>query len=338
MLAAEKKRIEEASILANLNEYNINSAWFLYGLTGIFVVWYFLDIQFIHGETYLFRFGFVANLALVFLFKRNFPQHMQLLSYIELNMVLLFFLPILHQTDGYFFYFYVGSFSLAPVSMGIIPLWSPFWMSLAFSTHALIFGSYLAFFEKNLDSPTQWATFFFYSTITLISYMAGMYRYATMVREIRLRAELKEANATKDKFFSIIAHDLRGPIGSISVLFNEMIGDDGIIDPKMLEAVRVSSRNTYAFLENLLTWARSQKGQLEYHPENFNAVTLILDILNLYSAQANQKGIELLFDPPEPMFAHADPSMITTVVRNLTGNALKFTPKGGSITFTLERV
>ncbi len=147
--------------------------------------------------------------------------------------------------------------------------------------------------------------------------------------------ELSYANATKDKFFSIIAHDLRGPIGSLSALLTEVVGDDGVIDAEVLRSVRGTTKNSYHLLEDLLLWARSQRGEIEYKPEAVAVEPVAEECITLLGTQARSKGIRVTLDKSSADPAFADRAMIGLVLRNLISNALKFTPGGGEVKITV---
>ena len=143
--------------------------------------------------------------------------------------------------------------------------------------------------------------------------------------------ELRAANATKDKFFSIIAHDLRGPVGSLSSLFNEHINTTSDITEETLNSVRMVTRNTNSFLEQLLTWAKSQKGEIDFCPEPVDLSKVLAEMQELFSAQAQTKRIQLSLIIQEPAWVFADLNMVHIILRNLINNALKFTNNGGSV-------
>lgn len=164
--------------------------------------------------------------------------------------------------------------------------------------------------------------------------------YARQLEEtVALRTrELSEANAIKDKFFGIVAHDLRGPIGALSGLFNEVIASPGDLDAEVLDVVRTTTLSTKNFLEELLTWARSQRGELDCRPVAVDMCSMLDETAELFSAQARAKGIELDFRVGnECCWVYADVAMTHTILRNLTHNALKFTESGGSVRATLSR-
>lgn len=148
-------------------------------------------------------------------------------------------------------------------------------------------------------------------------------------------AELRQANETKDKFFSIVAHDLRGPIGSLAVLVNDVVTSVDEMTQEMLEIIRSTTKNTSQFLEELLTWARSQKGEIDCQPLALDMKQILEEVQSLFSAQARAKGIHLETQIDSSCWAYADLAMTHTILRNLISNALKFTASGGSVRVSL---
>jgi signal transduction histidine kinase/ligand-binding sensor domain-containing protein len=156
-----------------------------------------------------------------------------------------------------------------------------------------------------------------------------------------LNAELKALNETKDKFFSIIAHDLRNP-------FNSIIGLTDIVLVNLAEAgqektlktvsdIREASRHAFDLLQNLLIWARSQTGNLEFQPTSFDLMERIEDNIELVRGQATRKNILLISEVDVPVMVHADSHMINTILRNLLTNAIKFTPREGRVSVAIEK-
>ncbi len=156
----------------------------------------------------------------------------------------------------------------------------------------------------------------------------------------KLLIELEKANASKDKFFSIIAHDLKSPFATITAFINIMKKYyDRFSKEKIFELINEldkSTKNTYALLENLLTWSRMQSGSMQYNPENFDLIPIIEKIIRLYEQKAKQKEIQLSYVTPKQVYIFADSFMIETTIRNLINNALKFTAKGGKVTLTIK--
>lgn len=144
--------------------------------------------------------------------------------------------------------------------------------------------------------------------------------------------KLKQSNASKDKFFSIIAHDLRSPllgiVGLSEILLKQKAENE---NKKYHRIIYESSTQTLNLLDNLLSWSRAQKGQIAFRPQTLAIGLLIQDIIALYNEQARKKGINLISQVPSDVEISADMNMINTVIRNLISNAIKFTYNGGEI-------
>lgn len=155
-----------------------------------------------------------------------------------------------------------------------------------------------------------------------------------------LNEKLEKSNATKDKFFSLIAHDLRGPIGNINqyidlIMYdiNESELDSLSQDFKILKSI---SKTSYDLLESLLVWASSQKGEIEYKPKLNNFYDLIEFNFNLFRQIAEKKQINLINEVSKDLEFLYDYNMINTVIRNLINNALKYTDIEGDIKVNSE--
>ncbi len=147
--------------------------------------------------------------------------------------------------------------------------------------------------------------------------------------------DLEDLNATKDKFFSIIAHDLRGPVGSMHSLL-ELISDPEIQMDKdqyfeLLNVMKDVSKTTFDLLENLLIWANSQRGYIEYAPKYCNLNKLVQLTISLFSQAALNKEIKLVNNVRSGCIGFFDYNMINTVIRNLVNNAIKFTDTKGEV-------
>lgn len=148
-------------------------------------------------------------------------------------------------------------------------------------------------------------------------------------------ALLRELNATKDKFFTIIAHDLKNPFSAI-VGFSNILTDqiskknyEGI--EEYAEIIKNSAERAMSLISNLLQWSRSQTGRMEYTPESFDIVTLVNEITELSNDSARQKSITITCELPARATVFADKAMMSTILRNLVSNAIKFTNSGGRI-------
>ncbi|MRT92253.1 tetratricopeptide repeat-containing sensor histidine kinase [Ancylomarina sp. 16SWW S1-10-2] len=147
--------------------------------------------------------------------------------------------------------------------------------------------------------------------------------------------ELEKANETKDKFFSIIAHDLKSPFNALLGFSDFLLKNHTTIDEEergsFIKIINESSVKTYKFLEDLLTWARTQTGKIKFTTELINLSALITETSSLLEESACNKGIKLLLSDEKDLSVEADKNMLETVIRNLLSNAIKFTHKGGVI-------
>jgi len=152
----------------------------------------------------------------------------------------------------------------------------------------------------------------------------------------RQKKELLDLNATKDKFFSIIAHDLRSPITTLISLSEVLKTDLDLLTPtqqtEILESLSDLSKNYLKLLDNLLQWARMQTGRLKPEPEKFTIDNIIREVSQFYQIYAHEKQISLEFKPSPEKEVFADKNMIKTVLRNLVSNAVKYTAPGGNVT------
>ncbi|MGD8778601.1 MAG: PAS domain-containing sensor histidine kinase [Ignavibacteria bacterium] len=152
--------------------------------------------------------------------------------------------------------------------------------------------------------------------------------------------KLKETNANKDKFFSIISHDLRSPFSSLlgftDFLKNEVNNMDMDEIKQYVETISKAAQGIYKLLDNLLQWSSLQTGRLEYNPQKLDIEELIISIISLYNNKASEKGIKLSTEINGFTLAFADNNMIDTVIRNLLNNSIKFTRKCGCITLRTQ--
>ena len=155
------------------------------------------------------------------------------------------------------------------------------------------------------------------------------------------KEELRELNATKDKFFSILAHDLKNPFTNLYSMGDLLIKNFESLDEEdKLEGLRKMHKSSdfiYQLLENLLTWSRSQRGKIEFQPGNFNLAALAEVNVNLHKAAAENKGIKIENSLTGENLAYGDREMINTVLRNLMNNAVKFSSKGSTIYLSAKK-
>ncbi|MCC2546101.1 tetratricopeptide repeat-containing sensor histidine kinase [Hymenobacter sp. BT175] len=147
--------------------------------------------------------------------------------------------------------------------------------------------------------------------------------------------ELRQLTASKDRLYAIIAHDLRGPVTSFAGV-TELIDfyvrqkdEEGL--RRLPQLVRQSAQSLNGLLDNLLGWAVSQTGELAMHPEKLSVGLLFAEMAALYQSTTEAKQVTLSAACPPGLSVVADQNMIRTILRNLVGNAIKFTPLGGEV-------
>jgi PAS domain S-box-containing protein len=157
-----------------------------------------------------------------------------------------------------------------------------------------------------------------------------------MEEEIREREkQLEELNVTKDKFFSIVAHDLKSPINSVigftDLLYQKFDNYPIEKQKEFISYIRNGLHNTFKLLENLLLWSRSQKGTIDFSPTWVNLYLITTDTVELLMQAADNKNISIEYKIPENTSIFADENMLQTILRNLISNAIKFTNQGGHV-------
>jgi signal transduction histidine kinase len=181
-------------------------------------------------------------------------------------------------------------------------------------------------------------------TVGLLLFMWWTIRSINLVEKRRQASEealqkseirLKELIATKDKFFSIVAHDLKNPFTSLlgsSELLSQNIDQMNVEDIKTLTMIlNDSAKNGYAILQNLLDWSRSQTGMLEINAERIDLKNLVDRNFSNLQLSANNKEIKIYLESLDDIYIFTDKNMISTVLRNLLSNAIKFTRRGGKV-------
>jgi signal transduction histidine kinase len=154
----------------------------------------------------------------------------------------------------------------------------------------------------------------------------------------KLKTGQKELIATRDKFFSIIAHDLRNPFNAIlgfsSLLIKSYNEFDKNQKKDFILKIKRAAEETYRLLENLLEWARSQSNQIEYKPGDLSLVSVVDDVLLALSPELKIKDVNIAIDIHKSLKVFADDNMLKTILRNLISNAIKYSYEKGRITIT----
>ncbi len=157
-----------------------------------------------------------------------------------------------------------------------------------------------------------------------------------------LAFELKKSNKTKDKFFSVLAHDLKNPFQSLTgfseLLIQQVKQGDFSNALKFSKYIYETSNNTYVLLENFLNWARVQTGVLKYNPEIFNLLDLVNESIEIVKYFSDEKQIKINIEVDKQVVVYVDKHMINTILRNLVSNAIKFTNEKGTIHIKSDKI
>lgn len=163
-------------------------------------------------------------------------------------------------------------------------------------------------------------------------------RIATHLTIQQQKQKLAELNASKDRFFSIVAHDMKGAFGSL-MTFTQYITKS--FDDWSREELKglifdmcISSEKNYKLLENFLEWSRIQMGATPFQPKNTLIEYVVVQAIQLFQEHADSKGISISYDFTSETYVMADTQMLATIFRNLISNAIKFTKKGGTVKVT----
>lgn len=163
----------------------------------------------------------------------------------------------------------------------------------------------------------------------------GMGMFQNISERKKIEKELKEINASKDKLFSIISHDLRSPFTALLGLSEYLANQSDNLSAEEIQScatsLHFSAKGLLTLLDDLLQWSRFKTGKIIYKPETFFVNDLIVHALSVFKSNAKKKNIEIHFEPSEGIKVFADHYMADTVLRNFLSNAVKFTKRGGKI-------
>jgi signal transduction histidine kinase len=172
----------------------------------------------------------------------------------------------------------------------------------------------------------------------IIYFLIYINRLRILNQKEKIKAE--EANATKNKFFSIIAHDLRSPFNAIIGFSNELQGHYSEYDEKerqrFIKHIFDAANKTFQLLNNLLDWARTQTNEIAFNPERHNIEKVFIELIEQYASRGKEKNIEISYIAESNIDAVVDINMIRTILRNLISNAIKFTRRNGKIEICAE--
>ena len=161
----------------------------------------------------------------------------------------------------------------------------------------------------------------------------------TTNKELKLLLQL---NADKNRFISILAHDLRAPFNNLLGLSEILIEDIRKFNTDEIEEIadniNKSARNTFNLLENILSWARAEQGKIPFDPQILSFTDICKDAVEVLNPIAKEKNITIFYSNGDNINVFADIDMVKTVLRNLVSNAIKFTNTGGTISITANQI
>ena len=175
--------------------------------------------------------------------------------------------------------------------------------------------------------------FMAFLTMLVVGYAVGRLRDVS--------DELREVNATKDKFFSIIAHDLKNPFNALLGASRELNDNINELDKEEVKEISFiivrNAQNAYSLLGNLLEWSRSQLGGIEFDPQRLGLKEIVAESIKNVEGEAGTKKIKL-FNKVEDISVYADKNLLKTILRNLLSNAVKYTHNGGIVGVSARQI
>lgn len=205
---------------------------------------------------------------------------------------------------------------------------------------ALIFRTFYPLLHPSITIySAEFTQKIFFLIIFLMMFISGV-GYLLLLQEEK-EMQIKKLLDDKDKFFSIIAHDLRGPINGIIGLTELLLEKDNQLKPKetneFIQLIHQSSKNAFSLLDNLLTWAKSQTGSLIFNPKKTTINSITDKTIHLLENIAQNKNITIRSEIDSNEHVVADKDMLETIFRNLISNAIKFTKNDGEVILSMKK-
>ena len=304
----------------------------------VFISLYFLNVKNIRTSLVFYTYSIITSISILTIFKwKIFP-----LCFIEghgqttfkiiseyIIIIILFAALILLIKKKFLFSKKIFSYILFSIITTIL---SEFCFTLYISNYGL---------SNIIGHIFKFLSFFFVYRSLIVTGIEKPYNL--LYNKLKQNEEsLLESNKTKDKFFSIIAHDLKNPFNSI-LGFTDLILNNykDLSDADILKFTQLtadSANNAYKLLENLLHWSRFQMGRIKFSTEKINLYDVIQDNIDLTISNAKLKNINInYFSDEKDIFIDADNDMISLIIRNLLSNAIKFTQEMGTIDIKLAQ-
>jgi signal transduction histidine kinase len=205
--------------------------------------------------------------------------------------------------------------------------------TLAFRIIYPLFKTSTSLYSTDATQKAIFLIIFLMMTISGVGYL--------LLLQEEKEKQVKNLLDDKNQFFSIIAHDLRGPFNGIIGLSELLLEKGNKLDNEetneFIELIHQSSKNTFSLLDNLLTWAQSQTGNLAFHPKKIEISALSNKTMHLLANIAKSKNISIQSNIEENQYVTADSNMLETIFRNLISNAIKFTPNNGEVVLSMTK-
>ena len=311
---------------------NIKFAWYHVLLTSGTVMMYLICL--IHLRTNALAPSVTGAILIIFLISLEVKAKV-------INTVIIYFLPVLLFTLSLVFYFKPTSEQFT-IMADIYPI-----LIVGFVINRVQYKLRYKLFKSNylLDLEKQKTDELYHETLAINDDLKKKTDQIIEQKEeiVEKNQKLQESNATKDKFLTIISHDLIGPFNILSG-FSDILKDsfqeqeDIEEQRKYADYIHQNIQKTYKLLENLLIWARSQKDGLVFQPEKINLYLFCRDIVDLLNESAWKKSIAIENRISKEMIVDADRNMLSTILRNLISNAIKFTPQKGKVTIDAKQI
>ena len=319
----------------NLEDRILNAVMFVAFLIGLLSLISDLS-QELGGASYIYVSFTTIGFGILYFLGRRKPNSKKLVwPFIVLDITpTFFFFFFFDGISGTSLYFILSLIFVVPViTTGIERIIAIILVLLVPISLFIIELNNSSFVGTYKDHKTELIDTFLTFTYIAIGYIIVIILIISAYR--RQREKLEFLNRSKDKFFSIIAHDLKTPIGNIMQLGELIWKNQDSYNRESLQEIlyniHSSSKNTYNLLDNLLQWARSETGYLKTNPIDVSLKQIAEDNYKLMEEKANAKEINIQLNSTCNSMIYADKNMLNTVVRNLISNAIKFTPIKGSI-------
>lgn len=363
IIAFFKLSVEEKDIYQNeISHENARRALFLsliaLPVSIIHIVLFVLKLKKVSGVEYQWVVSIIYSHCLIVLITMlcslllfNFffrTKKNNLLSKIATNVILFFLLimgAVIASADQYVTSA-ITPFFVTTMIVGLIFLTRPLFSTIYYTASYLIF--YFAISQTQANQEILISNQVNGISVTAVGLCLSYILWSSNLTRIKQRQQITrqnkalfESNAEKDRFFTIIAHDLRNPFNSIlgfsDLLVNQVKEKDYDGIDRYADIIRQSSKSAMDLLMNLMEWSKAHTGRMEFKPEYFELNALIMESEQLFSGAILQKKISISTNMPSGTVVFADKNMVRTVLRNLLSNAIKFTHPEGIIRISVVK-